>query len=182
MTTAEEQIRDTSRTAGLMREIRRTPAFRQLVPLEAAIGWPLASRRRGRAYATLPFFGVPARRGEGGAPLYPPFAAMTLEWRTGRVVAYRYLDYERLWEPPKGPVGTFPHPAVSKLRRSEYLERREDLLRLYDELFEKLESGDVFTEEWVQRFSDLLGTLMEPSLQPFYRVLAPGFVDRFAGG
>ena len=170
-----------SRTATLMDEIRRTPAFRQLVPQEAGVGWPLPLRRQGTTYLTLPFFGMPPSSGAGSTPLYPPFAAMTLEWRTGRVVAYRHFGFERPWEAPDGPVGTFPHDAVRGLRRSEYLERRADLLALYDQLFERLEQGTAFDDAWAARFSELLGTLMEPGLLPFYRTLAPGFVGRFLG-
>jgi hypothetical protein len=162
-----------------MRNVRRTPAFRQAVPQEAGVGWPLPSRRDGKAYLTLPFFGMPPRADAGSIPLFAPFAAMTLEWRTGTLVAYRDLRYERLWEPIEDPVGTFPHEAVARLRRSEYLERRGQLLAMYDELLDTLAAGGSFDAAWSARFSELLRTLMEPALVPYYGALAPKFIDRW---
>jgi hypothetical protein len=81
-----------SRTATLLHSIRRTPLFRQLIPQEAGISWPwpLPSRRNGRAFATLPFFGLSHRRDESaGWDLHPPFATMTFDWANGKAIPLR---------------------------------------------------------------------------------------------
>lgn len=181
MTEITTQETGESRTSALMHGIRRTPLFRQLVPQEAGIGWPLPSRRHDRVYATLPFCGMSRRRDEPGRwDLYPPFATLTVDWANGKVVAYRHLGYEQLWKPPEGPVGTFPH-SPETASKERYIERRAELLAAYDELFETLAGGGTFGDGWSARFSNLLSELIEPSLKPFYRVLAPKFVGRFLG-
>jgi hypothetical protein len=162
-----------------MAAVRRSPVFRQLIPQEAVTGWPLPNRRDDSTYVTLPFHRMSRRGGETGQwDLYPPFATLSFDWGDGRLVAYRDLAYDRPWEPPEGPVGTFPHSSETASKR-RYLERRAELLVAYDELFQKLATADTFENAWITRFGALLGELMEPSLKPFYRALAPKFVDRF---
>ncbi|HEX8086442.1 MAG TPA: hypothetical protein VF529_19295 [Solirubrobacteraceae bacterium] len=170
-----------SHTEDLIQKLRRSSVYRDLIPLEAAIGLPLPRRRAGKAYMTLVFAGMPPAGPGKPIPIYPPFGAMTLHWRTGTIVSYLDLDYERLWPPTDEPVGTFPHPAVAKLRHSELIALRAELMGLYDELFESLESAGTFDAAWAKRFSALLDVLMEPGLVPYYRKLAPKFIARFLG-
>jgi hypothetical protein len=169
----------TSRTGELMREVRRMPIFHQLVPAEAGVGWPLPSRKAGRLYLTLPFFGMPPTGTKGETPLYPPFATMTLDWHTAKPVAYSDLHATRPWPPIAVRVGTFPHAEVRRLKRAEYLRLREELLRLCDEVFASLAGGSRLRRESVSRYRELWRLLMEPSLEPYYRHLAPGFTERF---
>src|SRR3712207_2891537 len=68
-----------SRTEALLREVRQTPLFRQLVPMEAGIGWPIPVRRvdgegQRRVYLRLPLYGYRPTPVRGqSAILYPPF-------------------------------------------------------------------------------------------------------------
>jgi hypothetical protein len=61
----------------------------------------------------------------------------------------------------------------------EYKEKRSELLAMYDEMFKTLASDANFSDEWITRFSVLLRTLIEPPLEPYYRVLGAKFCDRF---
>lgn len=168
-----------SRTSALLRGIRTTAAFRQLIPQEAGVGWPLPQRRDGRVQLLLPFFGMPRPKERGAVPLHPPFATMTIDWKTARVVNYRDLASEGLWE-TREPVGTFPHVEIAELRRRDYLDRRERLLAMYDEMCTRLETNDQFEPSWTGAFSAHLSTLIEPSLLPYYQQLSGGFIQRFA--
>ncbi len=175
-----------SRTEHLLLDVRQMPIFRQLVPQEAGVGWPLPLRRHDTVYAVLPFFGL-GRGEKGQTPLFPPFATLTLEWATRVPVKYLNLRFEGpladsnvSWDQP---IGTFPHPAVAGLTVGQYQQKRSELLALYDELFRTLTNKDTFSEEWKSRFGALLRLLMEPALLPFYRRLAPnpGFLDQHLG-
>ena len=168
-----------SRTSALLRGVRTTAAFRQLIPQEAGVGWPLPQRRDDRVQLVLPFFGMPRSKERGAVPLHPPFATMTLDWKTARVVNYRDLSSEGLWETREA-VGTFPHDAISGLRRRDYLDRRERLLAMYDELCVRLEARDQFEPAWTAAFSAHFSALVEPALLPYYRQLSGGFIERFA--
>lgn len=170
--------RATSRTSALMRGIRTTAAFRQLVPQEAGIGWPLPERHNGTVRLVLPFFGMARAKERGEVPVHAPFATMTLDWLTARPIGYRDLVAEGLWE-TRDAISKFPHAAVAGLRRGEYLDRRERLLAMYDELLARLETHDIFEPAWIDAFSHHLTTLLDPAFVPYYRQLGSGFVDRF---
>ncbi|MVO88062.1 hypothetical protein GPA10_25720 [Streptomyces sp. p1417] len=172
------------RSEALCREFRRTRAFRQLVPMEAGIGWPLpvpvVQDGAPQVYVRLPLFALrpdPA----GGADLFPPFATAALNWSTRRLVEYTDLRFK---EPHRSrtewsrPVGRFPHPAVAGLTNAAYRDMRSRLFHLYDELFDGLARGREPGSTWSGEFSGLLSQLVEPSLTPYYRQLAPKFLRR----
>ena len=173
-----------SKTEQLMKEIRRQPIFRQLIPMEAAVGWPIPVRRDGAVYVTLPFYGYSRTKEKGRTMLYPPLATITLAWSNQKPVEYVNLRFRNpqpalKWD---AQVGVFPHSAVAGLTVGQYLEKRGELLAMYDEMLETLAGGGGFSDEWTARFGALLRRLMEPSLEPYYRALAPGFFDRFLAG
>jgi hypothetical protein len=173
----------TTRTETRMRELRTMPLFRQLVPMEAGVGWPIPVRRDGCVYMRLPLFGFrPLPERGAGVQLYPPFAMITVEWRTGRPVEYVDLRFSRPWpvEERTGPVGTFPHEGAADSPRA-YEADRDALLERYDELFERLELGDPIPSEWAEDFGDRLGRLVEPALLPYFRILGEQFYTRFLG-
>lgn len=168
-----------SRTESLLARVRRSLIFRELIPAEAGIAWPVPVRRGDRALMQLAAFGQRARPG-GGVDLYPPFATLTLEWSTARPVEYRDLRIERP-ETPNGPIGTFPHAAI-RGTSAAYVAKRRELLGLYDELFERLATPAQHpTDALDARFCELLALLIEPPLEPYLRALAPDFLARVLG-
>jgi hypothetical protein len=169
------------KTEEFLQTIRQTPLFRQLIPVEAGIGLPIPLRKEGKVYAVLPCFGFAPTAQKGQTIIFPPFATITVNWANQVPVEYVNLRFrnpapELQWE---GQVGTFPHPAVAKMTLGEYKEKRRELLGMYDEMFEMLGSDTSFSSEWITRFSVLLRTLIEPSLEPYYRVLGAKFCERF---
>jgi hypothetical protein len=167
-----------SRTAALVDGLRRQSLFRQLVPMEAGIGWPIPVRRTPGIYLRLPLFGM--SRTDARTQLSPPFAMITLDFGTGRPVEYQDFGYTRPWPPaPAEPVGEFPHDAVRGLTTGDYLKARERLFECYDGLVASLRDGGPFTE--ATEFAELLGRLAEPSLLPYFRALGPKFYERFLG-
>jgi hypothetical protein len=173
---------DSTTIEQLMVDIRKMPVSRQLIPMEAGIGWPIPTRKEGQVFVTFPFFGVSRvqpQRGE--TQLFPPFAKMTLDWQTRVPVEYVNLHYQDPWPGlvKDQIVGTFPHAAVAGISVQEYRTKRGELLHMYDELCATLQSGGALTAEWNARFSALLRELVEPSLEPYYRVLGPAFFERF---
>lgn len=170
-----------SQTEHLMKQIRKTPLFRQLIPQEAGIGWPIPLRKEGKVYLTLPIFGYTPTTEKGNTKLFPPLATITLDWSNRVPVEYVNLRFrnpapELTWS---GEVGTFPHPAVAQITRGQYQELRRELLGMYDEMLELLSQKSAFAPEWCQRFGELLRLLIEPSLEPYYRALNPKFFNRF---
>jgi hypothetical protein len=172
-----------SRTELLIKGVRKMPFFRQTVPQEAGVGWPIPLRKEGKIYVTLPFFGFSPTAAAGKTQLYPPLAIATLDWSNQLLVEYVNLRFR-----PPAPeldwtkqVGTFPHPAVSQITVAQYRQLRQELLTMYDQMFDLLGQNNPLAPEWSQRFAELLNTLVEPPLIPYYRALNPKFFARFLG-
>ena len=169
-----------SKTEELLQNIRQTPLFRQLIPQEAGIGLPIPLRKQGKVYAILPCFGfTPSEKGK--TAIFPPFAIITIDWQNQIPVEYvnlrfRYPETEFKWD---AQVGIFPHPSVAEMTIGEYKEKRREVLVMYDKMFENLESDASFSSEWINEFSELLNTLIEPSLVPYYRIFGSKFCERF---
>lgn len=176
------------RSEVLCRELRRSAVFRQLVPMDSGIGWPLpvpvVQDGSPRVYVRLPLF-VMRPDPAGGADLFPPFATATLDWSTRRLVEYTDLRFK---EPHRSrtewsePVGRFPHPAVERLMTRAYRDLRTRFLGLHDELFDGLSAGRQPGGGWTAEFDVLLAQLLEPGLAPYYRRLAPRFLGRHLPG
>ncbi|GHH81193.1 hypothetical protein GCM10017771_02450 [Streptomyces capitiformicae] len=172
------------RSEAMCREVRRSPVFHRLVPMESGIGWPLpvpvVQDGVPRVYVRLPLF-VLRPDPAGGADLFPPFATATLDWSTRRLVEYadlRFKEPQRSRAEWSQPVGRFPHPAVEGLTTDVYRDLRTRLFGLYDELFDELTVGRQPGGGWAEEFGGLLGRLLEPALVPYYRRLAPKFLGR----
>jgi hypothetical protein len=164
-----------------MEEMRRTPIYRQVIPAEAQIGWPIPLRRRKRAYVTVPFFSIEHVPGNKERKLYPPFASLTFDWANQTPVEYADLRYRNLWPDTdwKHPVGFFPHLAVNEFSIGQYAELRMRLLVMYDHLMKTLSAKKALAPEWKTEFSLLLRILMEPALESYYRTLGPAFFETF---
>lgn len=180
---------DRSRTERLIEGVRRTPLFRQLVPMEAGIGWPIPVRKHASQAAPLvclrlPLFGMcPAPgRGRTTVALFPPFATVTLECRTGRAMEYVDLRFTQPWPAtdPKTPAGYFPHDAAPT-DRTTYLARRRRLLELYDVVVQRLAERQDLDDTLLGEFRPLLRQLVEPPLEPYYRALGLSFYRTMLG-
>ena len=173
-------------TEQLLKNIRKTPLFRQLIPQEAGIGFPIPLRRKDKVFAIIPCYGFTPTTEKGKTILFPPFATITVNWKNQVPVEYSNLLFRKdepgrewvglQWE---GKIGTFPHDALVQMTRNEYLQKRIQLLKMYDNMFSNLEEKRAFSSEWEASFKELLSLLIEPALIPYYRVLGSKFCDRF---
>ena len=164
-----------------MEEIRKTPVYRQVIPMEAQIGWPIPIRRKKRVYVTFPFFSLEHIPASKESKLYPPFATFTFDWKFETLVEYVSLRYRDPWPEIdwERPLGSFPHLAVADFSVGQYNELRTKLLTMYDHLLETLSKNRALTPEWKTEFSLLLRSLIEPPLETCYRTLGPNFFETF---
>jgi hypothetical protein len=175
------QEQDLCQTEKLLKDLRKTPLFTQVIPLEAGIGLPIPLRKNNKVYAILPCFEFAATQEKGKTLIFPPLATITVNWETQKLVEYIDLQFRNpapdlQWE---GSIGTFPHDAVAAMTRKEYLEKRRQLLEMYDELFAKLKNNEKFAVDWNQKFRELFSTLIEPPLITYYRALGNKFCEQF---
>ncbi len=157
----------------------KSPIFRHFIPMEAYIGWPIPLRREGKVYVTLVFYGK--QTSSKGVILFPPFSKITLNWYNQKIVEYVDFRFQNpfAWEKWEGAVGAFPHQAIQKWTVGQYEEKRHELLALYDSMFDSLSKNVTLSSDSKNKFSHLLRIMMEPSLEPYYHVLAPKFFGYF---
>ncbi|MEV7168244.1 hypothetical protein AB0O18_00970 [Streptomyces sp. NPDC093224] len=169
-----------------MKEIRRTSFFRDHLPMESYLAWPVPVRRRdvsgtSATYLRFAVFsGSPAPG--GGVLVRPPFATITVARATGRLTEYSDLRFSRPW-PGAGesaPVGRFPDERL-RTTVGEYNALRHRLLCGYDELLDTLEQDRTLPARTAAEFSELLALLIEPGLEPYLRAIGPAFFTRFLG-
>ncbi len=170
-----------SKIKSIMDGLRKTAFYRQIVPMETGIGWPIPLRKDGQVYVILPLFGVHPAKDRTKTALYPPFATITLEWKTQNLVEYVDLRFRTNWpkEIWEKPAGYFPASETSTMTVGEYKDKREKILNIYDEMFNLLADNRPFESGFNEEFSELLQLLMEPCLEKYYRMLAPKFFNHF---
>lgn len=172
-----------TRTGKLAVAVRRMPIVRQLIPMEAMLGWPIPVARRDGTAVKFPFVGMQHVRRDGvSAELFPPLASITLDWSTGRPVEYVDLRWQRPGGdlPWAGVAAQFPHEAV-RGPIADYLAKKERLYALTDAVLEAASAGRGVPGAEVTEYRELLATLVEPGLLPYYRAIAPKFVAMIAG-
>lgn len=178
--TTQLETQQLCQTEKLLKNIRKTPLFMQLIPQEAGIGLPIPLRRNNKVYAILPCFGFkPVEKGK--TLLFPPFAKITVQWSNQLPVEYVNLHFnnpapELQWS---GEIGTYPHDAVAGMTIGEYKAKRQELMQMYDEMFAALENSSGLSPDFKQQFRDLFSTLIEPSLVSYYQVLGAKFCQSF---
>ncbi|MCX7745509.1 MAG: hypothetical protein N2645_01265 [Clostridia bacterium] len=164
----------------LIKQTRNSEIFRKNVPMEASTGFPIPLRKAGQTFIILPYFTLIRKMNEG-IFAFPITSAITIEWPTGKLVNYQDLRKVETW---KGvvwdrPVGKIPHEAIVGLTYRDVMEKRKELMSMYDQMFDKLTEGSAFSPEWEERFSSLLRLLMEPFLEKYYRAISPKFFEYF---
>lgn len=175
-----------SRTEQILKNLRQSPVFCELIAQEAQMSWPLPLRVKNSdgdfdIYLQLFFFSSTPLKEQPGNGLTTPYAMITVSWKNQVVVEYQSLEYKPLLQVsnPNQIIGTFPHQSIAHLKRDEYLVLRNELLNLYDELFDTLLLAGELPPFWEKRFKELFSLLTEPPLQPYYRAIAPKFCNKF---
>jgi hypothetical protein len=177
MTVSASPPKGTPRAEAMMAWLRRTDAFRELIPADAALGWPAVEPRGDDVLLTMPVFAQQRAPG-GGVELFPPFATLTVAWDPPRISGYLDLRTADGWTADlERPAGTFPHAALGDSERA-YLALRRELFERYDELCRALAAHREPSSAAADELSRLLRILLEPGLEPYYRRLAPAFFDR----
>lgn len=175
-----------SRTEQILRNLRQSPIFCELIAQESQISWPLPQRVKSSngdidVYLRLFFFSCKPLKDQAGNGITPPTAMMAISWKNQVPVEYVNFKYKPLIEDsqPRQIIGAFPHQAIAHYKRDEYLNLRDGLLRHYDELFDTLLLGGELPPFWEKKFQQLFSLLLEPALEPYYRAIAPKFCQKF---
>ncbi len=154
--------------------INKSELRRKLIPMEMASGWPSISIKNGQICIMIPYYRTQPSN-EGKVLIFPIAYTMTFTWPSAKMVEFKTLRFQKEFAniDYKKPVGTFKHDAVKNLTKSEYIDKRDTLFSLYDEILTCIIDKKEFTRE--QEMKDSFKVLMEPSLYPMYMEIANKF-------
>ena len=151
------------------------------IPMIYSAGFPVLRILNGCLCVTIPFLRYQVTGETDKTLIYPIRYGITLELPTLKVVAFEDYEYRREFGSVEfdRPVGLFRHEAIRHLDRRQYKEAYHQLMICYDTLISALLSGTEVSRQEHEEMSRLMQMLMEPSVMPMYRVLAPDFYDRY---
>lgn len=164
----------------IIKEVRNSPVFQELVPMEAVSGWTIPFKRDERVYLRIPFYRT-KNEGKGNTLLYPPMAIITVDCSSKIVVEYLNTKFKSPWSEGdwETEVGSFPHEAIARMTVGEYKECKQKLMQLYNEIVKCLMDGSKLNKDTHNEFMKLLNLLVEPGLKPFYKAIGPKFFGHF---
>lgn len=160
-----------------LQELNKSDIVRKQVPLGLGMGLPMLEIIGEELCVTVPYFKViPAK--DDKTLIFPPECVITVKWPSGLLVSYKNLRYDKEYSKVKfdKPVGTFRHEAIKNWNKGEYQSKKAELLKMYDAFIANLYSEEPYEEKG---FSELLNTIIEPSLRPFYMRMGKGFYHKF---
>jgi hypothetical protein len=159
----------------LFKKFRNSPCGASLLPMEAELSLPVASRSSEGSFVTALILRTRPRDDGPGRVLLAPLGRLTLRYPDGWLA--RYDDF-RFANPLRGkgvrpgdPIGFFPHPTIATISPKEYLEYRLLLSRRTLDLLAEASFDDELKRLW--------GLLMEPALAPYYWLISPPYLRRF---
>lgn len=170
-----------SRVEELHTQLRKHPVCRHLISMESVLSFPVPTRRRDATYLRF----IVYRRGEAiegkARPVYRPYARLSIEYPSGRLVEYLDLRFSQNL-PPSGtaePIGEAPNPAMATLSFQEVVAKHSALLAAIEAMIPLVGQRHLTTDQLgiVTVFRQLFQTVIEPGLEPYYRALDPSFFD-----
>jgi hypothetical protein len=160
-----------------LKELNKSDIVRKQVPLGLGMGLPMLDIIGEELCVSVPYYKViPAP--EDKTLIFPPEYVITAKWPNGLIVGYQNLRYDREYSKVKfdKPIGTFRHEAIKQWNKGEYQRKKAELFKMYDAFIASLYSDEPYTDDG---FAELLNTIIEPSLRPFYMRIGKGFYHKF---
>lgn len=171
-----------SRTASLMAKLRSSKIYRELIPMEAQLSWPVPFVAGNQVGAHFLCFSLARSTALERLLLFAPVAGITVNWKHGRIVEYRDYQFRGPWQSRDfaKPVGEFVLETFAS--REEYIEASSELGYMYDEFFDTLTHADGALPPYrLNAFGERLRRLIPEPLIPFYQAIAPKFCEQLLG-
>lgn len=161
--------------------LKRRPEIQALIPMGYNPGIPALSVRAGNLCIEVPYVRYKVTGEKDRTLVYPiRFVATYL------VPEFTMISFCDLAYTPEGEdtdydvaVGHFRHHAIASLSHSDYEQLREATLSSISHLSMKLLGEDPGTPRLEPELRHQLQTIVEPSLYPFYKSIAPEFFNKY---
>ncbi|MBQ7528832.1 hypothetical protein IJT10_02870 [bacterium] len=152
-----------------------------LVPMGYTAGLPILHVVGQRTALILPYLRYKITGRVDKTLVFPPRYIFTVEIPSGIVVAFEDLCWQKRFAKVNfsKPVGIFRHEAIRDMDKGEYKQKRLELLDLADSLLASARCGERPLAREEENFRKIYNILLEPSLEKFYRVIAPDFFRNY---
>lgn len=167
--------------ADLFESIGRRQEIRALIPMSYTPGIPFLSVRRDELCISVPFLRYKITGEKDRTMVYPVRYVATYLIPENIMVQFVDLAYTPLADKIdfNKPVGYFRHRAIADLDREGYNALRRDTLDALNALAAEMlgEAGE--EPDTDNRLHGLMSRIVEPSLYPIYKLLAPSFFKKY---
>ncbi len=169
-------------TKELLKQVRVSDFVRNCpIPMGYTAGYPLLSMQNGVICMTIPYVRYQITGQVDKTLVYPIRCAVTVTVPGGMPVGFQDLRVDRRFQKVSfdKPVGLFRHEAIRGLTKQEFAQKRDELYECYDQVLCAMLQGQAYSQQEGEKLSQLLKTLVEPSLMPVYKALEPAFYEKF---
>lgn len=166
----------------LIKNLKRSPfILNSGMPLGYTAGLPVLKITGEKLYLVVPFLKYKITGETDKTLVYPIRYIATISIPEGKFVKFEdYSANEKMLKVDFAkPIGLFRHESIKHLNKSEYKEKRTELLSLYDKIIFSLLDGAEYTQKDETCFKELLNVIIEPSLKPFYRFIDGDFYRKY---
>ena len=169
-------------TAEMIEKIRKSNFVHYCgMPMGYTAGYPLLSIRNERLCLIIPFLKYKVTGVVDKTLVYPIRYIITISINNGSVAGFEDLSYRRAFTEVdfNKPVGYFRHDSIKNMNKKEYMEKKNELLSMYDKMAAAVMGNGEFTEEDDLAFYELLNKMLEPSLKEEYKFLDADFYGKY---
>lgn len=169
-------------TEEVMKKIKRSDfLLGARMPMGYASGYPILNIKNGYLCMTVPYLRYKVTGVEDRTYVFPIRYTATVELSENRIAGFSDLSLDERFAKLDfdKPIGLFRHESVKHLSKSEYKEKRHELMLEYDKLANALVNGSEYTDADEIKMRDLLKMLVEPSLYPIYKILDKDFYNKY---
>ena len=151
------------------------------IPMGYTPGIPMLSLRKGEPCLVVPYLRYQMTGEVDKTRVFAPRFVVTVTVKNKIVVKYEDLMYDSRFEEVNfsKPVGLFRHAAIRHLKKDEYRKMRSQLYGLLDRLGSSMTGELEFDEMDSLALTRLIGTLLEPSVKPFYHAIDKSFFETY---
>ncbi len=149
------------------------------MPLGYVAGFPIIGAVAGKLYLKVPFLKYKVTGEADKNLVFPVKYVLTYSLPDMKPVGFEDLEYNRVFKKVEfnKPIGFFRHEAVKNFSKAEYLEKKDELLSMYDDVIKALTEKIPYPR--TAEFKKLLNVMIEPSVKPIYKALDKTFFDNF---
>lgn len=165
----------------LFTTIKNRKEIQAIVPMDYSPGMPVLTSRQDELCVEIPFLRYKVTGEKDRTLVYPVRYIAVYVIPEMQLISFEDLAYTEMSQSVdfNKPIGFFRHQSIINLTRKEYNDLRKRTLFGLDELANSLLGGTDFDLDKEKRLIADMSRIVEPSLYPLYKSIAPNFYNKY---